>query len=170
TGGLPRADRAAQRTRERALSLLGFRPLRPGLEVRPDNLDQDAAELAARLEELGLDAGVPVFRAEGLGVAEEEAATLWDAAELDGRCAALLGAVEALEAEMPALSWEAGACESFRVGGAVLRHFAYDPLLPAPIVDVALRHALVEAMARLDAIGRECWREALHEEREEDAA
>ncbi len=49
--------------------------------------------------------------------------------------------------------------ESFRVGGAVLRLLAHDPLLPEPIVPAAEREALVDAMIDYDAMGRASWSE-----------
>ena len=51
--------------------------------------------------------------------------------------------------------------ESFRIGGAVLRLLAHDPLLPEPIVIAAERTALVAAMRAYDAIGRASWSDFL---------
>jgi phenylacetic acid degradation operon negative regulatory protein len=55
TGALGRTDRAALRRRERALRLLGFAALEPGLDLRPDNLDGGAPRARDRLRALGLD-------------------------------------------------------------------------------------------------------------------
>ncbi len=48
--------------------------------------------------------------------------------------------------------------ESFLLGGEALRQIVLDPLLPAPIVDVDARRALVDAMRRYDRIGRRYWK------------
>src|SRR5215472_2092349 len=55
TAGLSRRERRATQRRGRAFRFLGFRELRPGLEIRPDNLVGGVAEVRSRLERLGLE-------------------------------------------------------------------------------------------------------------------
>ncbi len=162
TGGLSRTDRAAVRARERALQLLGFAELRPGLSIRPDNLVVDAEAVARQLASLGLEDSAVVFGLGPLGPHQASATALWDGAALDR---AYREHREALEA--CAASWahdpvsEGAARDTWLAGGAVLRLLAFDPLLPSPIVDIEARRALVARMREFDDLGRAAWRHVL---------
>src|SRR5580765_171872 len=61
TAGLARASRSIVRRRVRALDWLGFRELRAGLSLRPDNLVEGVPGTRERLQALGLDPATPVF-------------------------------------------------------------------------------------------------------------
>jgi phenylacetic acid degradation operon negative regulatory protein len=54
--------------------------------------------------------------------------------------------------------------ECFTLGGQAIRLLAFDPLLPAPIVDEGQRRSLVEAMRRYDRAGRRTWRRFMQRE------
>ena len=47
--------------------------------------------------------------------------------------------------------------ESFFLGGAAIRQLVYDPLLPEPMVDGALRAAFIDSVHAFDAAGRAIW-------------
>jgi phenylacetic acid degradation operon negative regulatory protein len=157
--GLPRGQRAQLRRNERALRLLGFETLEPGIELRPDNLAGGAPALRETLFHLGMDPGAPVVRLSGLDPEREaRARTLWDADALRGELRAIRREIEAGIDRLPTLPDEKAMVESFRVGGRALRAIVLDPLLPDAIVAGDERRALVAAMERYDRLGREAWR------------
>src|SRR5262245_30717608 len=157
-GGLGRTDRSALRRRERALRLLGFRELARGLAVRPDNLVGGIGALRDKLIGLGVEDQALVFRATDFdpGTARR-AGTLWDADRLTASYVQTTARIERFMVSMVDLSPRAAARESFVFGGDVLRMILFDPRLPEPLVDTGARRALVEAMRRLDTVGRRLW-------------
>lgn len=164
TAGLPRSERKAARRRARAFEFLGFREFEPGLWLRPDNLRGGVAASRQRLQELGLEASVPVFRVTDFEQAEERAAALWDVDGLRqsyGRmCADLQRSVQRLAKQPRARAM----VESFVLGGEAIRCLVFDPLLPEPLVPAAERRALVDELKRYDKLGRQCWRGFMQEQ------
>lgn len=165
-GALPRSDRALRRIRERALALLGLRELDAGLFVRPDNLSGGVDALRDRLARLGLGAEAAVFVAHSFDdERRRRAECLWDAATLDRGYretrAALEGWLSRWSAGTPPLPIEAAARESFVLGNDAIRQLVFDPLLPAPLVDVDARRAFVDAVRRFDGVGHSIWRRFL---------
>jgi phenylacetic acid degradation operon negative regulatory protein len=153
--GLARDERGAA---ARALRLLGFRALRRGLEIRPDNLAEGVGGVRERLRALGLPPSVPVFALTDLDPdSEARARSLWDARRLVAEYRATTARLEKSLAELAALGPETAMARSFVVGGRAIRQLALDPLLPDEIVPARERRALVEAMQRYDAAGRACW-------------
>ena len=147
------------RRRARSLRLLGFRPLVGTLQVRPDNLVGGVEAVRQRLESLGIESDGSVFRLSELdSETDRRARTLWDVRSLELGYAATRAELEASAARLPTLSREAAMAESFQLGGAAIRQIVYDPLLPAPIVSVADRRALVDTMRRYDTLGRRFWK------------
>jgi phenylacetic acid degradation operon negative regulatory protein len=162
SSGLPRVDRGVTRRRDRALRLLGFRSLHPGLQVRPDNLRGSVASVRARLTSLGLEAETPVFRMTCLDPDTEALAfALWDTEALNERYRAMRIALEQARAGLPARDTsgmsDRVARDAFVLGGDAIRQIVLDPLLPSPIVDAQARGAFIEAMRRFDDEGRELW-------------
>lgn len=168
-GALGRSDRAALRARSRAFELLGLRELERGLHLRPDNLAGGVASVRARLVALGLDAAAPVFVASDFDAAlERRARALWDGAALTRRYrdgaqrleAALPHAAAARAAATPALLRDA-----WITGNEAIHDMLFDPLLPAPLVDVEARRAFFDAVLRYDAAGRAIWQRFLAAQR-----
>jgi phenylacetic acid degradation operon negative regulatory protein len=160
TAGLARGDRRAARLRTRALRLLGFRTLVPGLELRPDNLAGGVAAVREQLGRLGIDPETPVFALGELDAATDaRARRLWHPLALRAGYRKMRAAIAESEARLPDLAIEAAMAESFRIGGQAIRQIVLDPLLPEPIVPAAERAALVAAMRRYDRVGRSCWAE-----------
>jgi phenylacetic acid degradation operon negative regulatory protein len=156
-GGLGRTDRAAVRTRGRAFDLLGFRELEADLVIRPDNLAGGVAGVRERLVRLGVDA--PVFHASELDPARDaRARSLWDGKALTRAYVATREKLDRWLAKSDGLSREAAARESFLLGSAAIRTIVFDPLLPAPLVDVDARRALVASVKDLDQRGHAIWR------------
>jgi phenylacetic acid degradation operon negative regulatory protein len=171
-GDLPRSDRAALRRRERALRLYGFRELGRGFEIRPDNLAGGIDALRERLRGLGVDdvdaakrrrgASVDgravIFRATELDAATDtRARSLWDADKLTRSYRQLTARIDRFLIAVGDLAPRIAARESFLFGSEVLHAINLDPKLPEPLVDVGARRALVDAMKRLDAVGRSLW-------------
>lgn len=155
---LSRTDRPAVRRRERALRLLGFRPLARGLEIRPDNLDGGIEVLRERLLALGVEDSAAIFRATDYDDATEaRARALWDADKLSASYHHTTERIERWLVAVGALAPRAAAREAFFFGGDVLRKILFDPRLPEPLVDVAARRAMVDAAKRLDTAGRRLW-------------
>ena len=150
--------RLAQRRSRRALELLGFRPLRRGLRLRPDNLAGGLPRLREQLAELGLAPGAVVCELRELdALSEARARALWDGEALVASYRRHAREIEASARRLRTRSAEQAMVESFRVGGAALRTLAKDPLLPEPIVPARERDALIAAMHDYDALGRASW-------------
>ncbi|MCA9664316.1 MAG: hypothetical protein KC503_01975 [Myxococcales bacterium] len=166
TSGLGRSDRRALARRERALAFVGFRALRKGLFVRPQNLVGGVAQTRARLHELGLPTAALVAGLDALDERSARAArALWRDDDLDRRYARALEALADSSERLPAIPLEQAAREAFIVGGAAIRLIVFDPLLPAPIVDASKRRALVAAMTSYDKLGRRLWTSLLVHQR-----
>jgi phenylacetic acid degradation operon negative regulatory protein len=156
-GALPRGS-AARRPVERARRFLGFRELRPGLELRPDNLVGGVEAVREQLEGLGLEPGALVFGVRDLDSKTDAAArSLWDVETLAEAYQAMNLALERSRRRLPELSAKQAMVESFLVGGEALRSIALDPLLPEAIAASAPRESLVTAMDSYDHQGRICW-------------
>jgi len=157
-GDLGRSDRVALRARARALDLLGLRELDRGLFLRPDNLAGGVVGARERLLKLGLEPEAAVFVAQGLDAGRERrAAALWDGAGLTRAYRDTRTRLDAWLAGADALGLDAAARESFLLGNDAIRQLVFDPLLPAPLVDVEARCAFVDAVLRFDAAGHAIW-------------
>ena len=155
---LARGSRAERRRFERALGMLGFRALRPGLFVRPDNLVGGVATVREELHGLGLDPEAPVFRLDELDADSDAAARgLWSGEALGAGYERSLADLAESERLLDSLPEGDAMVESYLLGGRVLRQLVLDPVLPEPLAPAAERRALVEAMRRYDRLGRACW-------------
>lgn len=158
-GALGRSDRVALRARDRALAMLGLRELDRGLYVRPDNLAGGVVSARDRLHKLGLDEAAAVFVAMGFDADREvRARGLWDGAALNRGYRATRVALERWRSRAGSLDVETAAREAYVLGNDAIRLLVFDPLLPAPLVDVGERRALATAVREHDRIGRELWR------------
>lgn len=158
SAALGRSDRGELRRRERALRLLGFAALERDLDVRPHNLEGDCDGLRERLSALGLDRRVLVFRIIDLDAAiEQRARSLWDGRALEQAYRRTRERLDRWIDREPSLARDTAARESFLLGSEAIRQILFDPRLPEPLVDVAERRALVDAMRRFDVAGRKIW-------------
>lgn len=157
-GTLRPARSRERRERERALALLGFAELSPGLALRPDNLRASLPELRTELRELGLEGDALLALVRELDAdGEARARGLWKRDGFARRYARSLAEIEASEARLAALPEARAMVESFLLGGRVIRELVLDPLLPEPLAPEAERRALVAAMRRYDRAGRRAW-------------
>lgn len=160
SGPLGRSDRKRLKARQRALDMLGFRPLDPGLEVRPDNIEDSVDAVRARLVKLGLEPEAGVFVASQFDAARmARISRLWDGKALDASYARLGKALEAWMQRAAKLETEVAARESLLMGRKAIRQVVFDPLLPAPMVDVEARHAFFETVRAYDRAGQAIWRQ-----------
>ena len=164
-GGLGRSDRVALRARSRALDMLGMRELDAGLWVRPDNLVGGVERVRARLYALGLPPTAAVFQGGGFDAERDERArALWDGKALSKAYRASRLRLERFLSRAQRRDTQAAARELYLLGNDAIRQLVFDPLLPAPLVDVAERARFVDMVERFDRAGRAVWRR-LHEER-----
>ena len=163
TSHLPRRSTSAVRRREAALSLSGFREYRPGVFVRPDNLEGGRLVLAAHLARLGLesDADVVGLQLEASHLRELE--RLYELARDARRARALCEKVLQLLDGLASMPRRKVAASTFFLGDEVLRFLARDPLLPESMADPAPRRALASAMGQLDERAYALWRVILDE-------
>ena len=146
------------RRHERALRLLGFRRLRPGLAVRPANLREGCAALREELQALGLSPRALVCALRELdSETDAKARALYDAPALRAAYRRTFAELEASSARLASLDPADAMRESFVVGGRAIQHLAQDPVLPPEIFDPRERDALARAMRDYDRRGRSCW-------------
>lgn len=157
-GALARSDRTATQQRERTLHLLGFAELQRDFWLRPDNIEADIAAIRTRLHTLGLEREALVCGCGSFDTATEAAVdALWDGVALNqGYCATQERLQRWLDSAAR-LPIDQAARESFFLGGAAIRQLVYDPLLPEPMVDGALRAAFIASVHTFDAAGRAIW-------------
>jgi phenylacetic acid degradation operon negative regulatory protein len=157
-GALPPARSRERRGRERALALLGFAEISPGLALRPDNLRAALSALRSELLELGLEGDALIARVRELDAdSDARARALWRREKLAAAYRRSLAELAASEARLAALPEERAMVESFLLGGRVIRELVLDPLLPEPLAPEAERRALAAAMRRYDRAGRRAW-------------
>ena len=157
-GALARSDRSATQRRERALHLLGFAELQRDFYVRPDNIEPDIAAIRTRLHALGLEPQAVVCGCTSLDATTEAAVdALWDGAALNHAYRATQERLQRWLDGATRLPIDQAARESFFLGGAAIRQLVYDPLLPEPMVDAALRQAFIDSVHAFDAAGRAIW-------------
>jgi phenylacetic acid degradation operon negative regulatory protein len=165
-GGLGRSDRVALRGRDRALRMLGLAELERGLHLRPDNLVGGVAAVRERLVKLGLEDTAAVFVASDFDPGREQRARgLWDGSALTRRYRAKSRRLRGWLARSGTLEPQVAARKSFLLGNDAIRDLVFDPLLPAPLVDVEARRAFIDAVAAFDAAGHAIWKRFLNGER-----
>lgn len=171
TAALGRSDRAALAVRERALALMGFMPLSEGLHVRPDNLVGHAEAARTRLHKLGLQAQAPVFVASDLNPElDQQARKLWSGEHLNQAYARTGAKLRQWLAHADQLDTETAARESYLLGNEAIRQLVFDPMLPAPLVDVEARRACLDAVVAFDAAGHRIWQQLLSSLRTPDGS
>lgn len=92
---------------------------------------------------------------------EVQARGLWDVDTLHEGYDTMCQALSQSAARLSQMAPEDGAREAFLLGSQAIRQILLDPLLPAPLVEVARRRAFVEAMLEYDALGRRLWQELM---------
>lgn len=155
THHLGRTDRSRLAARERALRLAGLAAAGPGMWVRPDNL-----AVALRQEALGLGLEEAAVVLSACRAAPEQDAAfrlLWSREALEAGYRFWLAEMAASTRRLTCAAAIDAARETYLLGQSVLRAINSDPLLPAELVDTALRGRMVDAMKRYNAMALEWW-------------
>lgn len=159
TGGLSRTDRTALRRRAKVMELLGLREYARGLHLRPDNLAGGVTAVRTRLRQLGLETEASVIIAREFEPAELESIyKLWNGRALSRQYERMREQLETRLKRADDLEATVAAREFFRAGDQAIRALIFDPLLPAPMVDVAARAAFTDTVLRFDQAGHRIWR------------
>ncbi len=158
TADLSRTDRPALRRRQRALRYLGFKQLRAGLFVRPNNLKPGLEGIRAELVAFGLEPDTLVFRLEDLEAGREaEARALWDSPHLEKTYVELHDRLQESLGRLEGLSLDDSVREAFLLGRRGIRQVVLDPLLPNPLVDENKRDSMVEVLQDYCDKGLDLW-------------
>ncbi|NWD66886.1 PaaX family transcriptional regulator [Pseudomonas gingeri] len=154
-----RSDKRAWRHHGLALSLFGFKRLRSGLAIRPDNLRGGVPELRNQMLPLGLSTSAVVCRLDTLSPQhEDEGRQLWKAAQLDSVDRFWFQRLKASAAHIRLLDPERAALEALITGRAVIAHLMRDPLLPEQMRPSRSRAKLVEEALGYQKDARLLWR------------
>lgn len=156
---LGRTDRSALSRRERALKMLGFQELEKGLHIRPNNIEENVESIRHRLKSLGLESEAIVCVSSGFEDAiEQRIRTLWD-------CTALIESYKTTSNQLQQwmnhadqLTLKVAAQESFLLGRAAIHQVVFDPMLPAPVLDISEREKFIDMVIQFDQVGAEIWK------------
>lgn len=154
---LGRTNSTRVRARERALRLLGFAALNPGLWIRPANLTASVSQVHSRLAQLGLEADAILMHLSEL-VPAQSLTGLWSVTELETRYQQNLELLATSESRLQTMNDRQAARETLLIGRKVTRDILLDPLLPAQLLDTGLRRQMISAMKAYDRIGKSLWR------------
>lgn len=155
---LGRTDRTALVRRERALRLLGFRELEKGLYIRPNNIGNNLASIVERLQHLGLESEALVCISSQFDEATEQRIQgLWDGAALNQTYQTLSQQLQDWMQQADQLPLDTAAKESLLMGSTAIHQVVFDPLLPAPMVDVLERERFLKVVRQFDKVGKEIW-------------
>lgn len=155
---LGRTDRTALVRRERALRLLGFRELEKGLYIRPNNIGNNLSSVVQRLHHLGLEQEALVcISSQFDAAAEQRIKALWDGVALNNTYKTLSQQLQDWMQGADQLPLDIAAKESLIMGSSAIHQVVFDPLLPAPMVDVAERERFVKVVRQFDKVGKEIW-------------
>ncbi len=158
TATLGRVDRSALARRERALKIFGFAELEKGLYIRPNNISLTLPILTEKLRKLGVEREAIIAKASGYSPeVEARIQALWDGAALNKRYETLTQSLQRWMDGAATLPLDVAARESFLLGGEAIHQVAFDPLLPAPLVNTAARDAFITVVLRFDQVGQEIW-------------
>ena len=158
TADLSRTDRPALRRRLRGLRYLGFKELRPGLFVRPNNLKPGIEGIREELLAFGLERSTLVFRLEDLSESQEETArALWDSPALEQTYLQMHGNLTMSLDRLETLPLNDSVREAFLLGREGIRHVVLDPLLPEPLVDEHKRSSMVDTLRDYCDKGLDLW-------------
>lgn len=158
TADLSRTDRPALRRRVRALRYLGFKELRPGLFVRPNNLKPGLEGIRKELTAFGVDPHTMVFSLANLNDEQERTArTLWDGPTLESTYSELHGDLTMSLDRLDGIPLNDSVREAFLLGRKGVRHVVLDPLLPEPLIDEGKRTSMVNVLQEYCDKGLHLW-------------
>ena len=140
------------------LTSTGFKQLRSGLWLRPDNLHRTGQRLVAWLSQLGLSEE-PIV-GERLMLQQKHYGSLiddYDINKLEQGYVELTAKLEHSADRLQKKPLALAKVESFNLGGEGLHLLAKDPYLPAELQSPRNRERLWQTMLRYDDLGRSIW-------------
>lgn len=160
--GMASSDRASLKNHRKALELRGFKMLRNGLSVRPDNILGGVAQLRQELSALGLSSRATVIGVSNLAKEDERAArSLWDTQALKRSYSESIKRLKRSEKALTRMSLEEAAAHTLIEGRRVIRDIILDPLLPEEMFASARRYELIERMKAYQDKAKIIWLDAL---------
>ena len=164
TSTLPKSDKKQLRNNERALKLLGMRKLTNDVYLRPNNFSGGAGEVRDKLYTLGLSRKALVFSASDFDTkSHSRAMGLWSHLKLEALYKDGCIEIEESLARLTSLPLEEATKESYVIGDRALYHLVFDPLLPSPLADVAMRERYRNLVKRYDDAGAQIWHRFLNQ-------
>ena len=158
TSPLAKSDQKQNRNNERALKLAGMKKLANDFYIRPNNFSGGAGEVRDKLCSLGLSRKALVFSACDFdSKTQSKAMGLWCHLNLESLYKNGCNEIEESLARLTSLSLEEATKESYVIGDRALYHLVFDPLLPTPLVDVAMRERYRNLVKKYDDIGAQIW-------------
>lgn len=159
THHLGRTDRRQVRTRERAMSLFGYREAGPGVWVRPANLVRSFQDHRHDLISLGAEPDIITLNVSELALPPgEDWRTLWSGEQLAGVYQAAIRAMTDSLNRLDMLPPMEAARETLLIGQAVIRAINLDPLLPEALCQQSLFFEMVRLMTVYNTAGRAAWK------------
>ena len=140
------------------LTSTGFRQLRTGLWLRPDNLRRTGTSLVDWLKQLGLCDETII--GEKLKLQEKSYRLLVEdycITELDRQYLDLISRLERSTDNLEKKPTDLAMIESFTLGGEALHLLAKDPYLPTELQEPRNRERLWQTMLQYDELGRNIW-------------
>lgn len=139
------------------LDALGFREVRSGLFVRPDNLSQSLTELRELARSIGLADSTLLITGKPEQAIADKWPQLWHSNQLNIDYENALRRIDESVTRLDGLSLDAACMECFSLGGEMIHRLAKDPLLPEQFVKTSARARLWQRMLDYDALGKEIW-------------
>jgi phenylacetic acid degradation operon negative regulatory protein len=158
TSSLGRTDRSALSRRERAFKMLGFQELEKGLHIRPNNIEANVSAVRNRLKSLGLESEAIVCVSSGFDDSIElRIKALWNCADLIESYRATSHQLEQWMKTADQLTLKVAAQESLLLGRAAIHQVVFDPMLPAPMLDVIEREKFINTVIKFYQVGSVIW-------------
>jgi phenylacetic acid degradation operon negative regulatory protein len=146
------------RAQTRALRLRGMQRWRPGLWVRPRNLQGGLERLVEDIAALGMDSIAGSFVLEQADqYCEKELHSLWDTKAMRDNYSHSIALVERALARLDQPNQSSVLVETLELGGDMIRTLLTDPLLPDSMLGCDARKKLIALVKQYDAAGRDRW-------------
>lgn len=155
---LQKLDLVSKRRRSHALRLMGFKALKPELQVRPNNIENSIPHLRQRLISLGLEDSALVFSATDFEASTIKAIHgLWDCDALGRLYQDETSKLQRWLDQAQQTEIDTALRETYRLGAEAIRVIAFDPMLPESMVDSEARKRLIDTACRFDDLGHSLW-------------
>lgn len=155
---LTRYDRKTSKSKQRALKLVGCQELSKEMFIRPNNLKGGIHSMRLRLNSLGLDDEIPIFRIADFDTqTANKVKTLWDRKKIEENYQTTTDELLRWLGNLNNLSAQQAATESFLIGDRAIRQMIYDPLLPEQMINIETRATFSKTLKLFDGVGQDIW-------------